>query len=64
MRASNRKSLLLAGVIFDVNIVRPRLVGAGVMRVGVAIALGREQRPAPGNHRRDTEIGGMKLALR
>ena len=50
MRASNRKSLLLAGVIFDVNIVRPYLVGAGVMLVGVAIALtlGREQHSAPG----------------
>ena len=37
-RASNRKNLLLAGVIFDVNIVRPYRVGAGVMLVGVAIA--------------------------
>ncbi len=39
---------LVAGVIFDVNIVLPYLVGAGVMLVGVAIslALGREQRLA------------------
>jgi DHA1 family multidrug resistance protein-like MFS transporter len=39
---------LVAGVIFDVNIVLPYLVGAGVMLVGVAIslALGREQRSA------------------
>jgi DHA1 family multidrug resistance protein-like MFS transporter len=39
---------LVAGVIFDVNIMLPYLVGAGVMLVGVAISLTlrREQRSA------------------
>jgi hypothetical protein len=50
MRASNRKNLLLAGVIFNVNIVRPSRAETGVMLEGVAIALtlGREQHSAPG----------------
>ncbi len=50
MRASNRKNLLLAGVIFDGNIVRPSRVGSGIMLAGVAIALTLrfEQHPAPG----------------
>ena len=41
---------LVAGVIFDVNIILPYLVGAGVMLVGVAISLtlGREQHSALG----------------